>query len=464
MNNKLSITDLADQLFDSSDISKKEAIAFAKALFEIIEENLINDKIVKLKSFGTFKLIWVESRRIANVNTGEIQEIPGHYKTTFTPDAELSDTVNEPFAHLETIILDDEIIADEPIYENPLSTEEKEAIIETDNNTIREITPKLTLTPQESEKKETESTLLNPANVESTTILVNQPSVLNELTVNTDIPSLIVSPIKTVTSMKNEDEDPDLDNEIEEDEEYEKSDRAVIRWIIVVLILVLIAFAAYFLYFNSKGHKLNLSQNIPTYEELAKKDSADKAISSSDTSTAEVAMETPQKANQQVAKQQQNAAQVINRADQQKALASSTPKTDVKPAQNEAPASLSSKKEQKTASNIADKQTTEKITGEKANKLTVKADTETKPSKSGKKIATEVMKSGSRLTLMAQKYYGNKAFWVYIYQANKAKINNPNNVPVGTEVIIPAKETYSIDPNNKESVDRAKNMAKSILK
>ncbi|WP_243349298.1 HU family DNA-binding protein [Parabacteroides sp. FAFU027] len=466
MNNKLTITDLSDQLADASDISKKESVAFTKALFDIIEENLIKDKIVKLKSFGTFKLIWVESRRIANVNTGEIQEIPGHFKTTFTPDTELSDVVNEPFAHLETVVLDDEIIADEPIIILPASNIVQSQEIE---NSHKELTPKKKI---HQESKEEEPLLTSSLSDIVTTInnTIIQPSVTNENIESQNAPSLIVSPkpLKTVTTMKSEEEEPNLDNE-EEEEEYEKSDKKVIRWIIVVLILVLIAFAAYFLYFSSKGHKMNFTQNIPTYEEMAKQDSMDKAVSTSDTVTSMTATETQKKAIQQVENPKITTQPGPSLAIQQKTATSGTPKTDVKPAQNEAPASLSSTKEQKKESKpskiVANKNTENiAVEKEKTDKNAVKTKSETKNSKPGKKIATEVIKSGSRLTLLAQKYYGNKAFWVYIYQANKSKISNPNNVPVGTELIIPAKETYSIDPNNKESVDKAKNMAKSILK
>jgi nucleoid DNA-binding protein len=97
MNNKLLLSDVTDLLAQNAQISKIDAGAFLKVLFDIIEEQLLIDKIVKIKGLGTFKLIWVESRRIANVNTGEVQQISGHYKPTFTPDAALAEAVNEPF-------------------------------------------------------------------------------------------------------------------------------------------------------------------------------------------------------------------------------------------------------------------------------------------------------------------------------------------------------------------------------
>lgn len=77
-------------------------------------------------------------------------------------------------------------------------------------------------------------------------------------------------------------------------------------------------------------------------------------------------------------------------------------------------------------------------------------------------IATEVMKPGSRLTVLALKYYGDKIFWVYIYDANSKKIRNPNNIPVGTVLEIPSKERYDIDATNRESLNKARKLFAKI--
>lgn len=52
-------------------------------------------------------------------------------------------------------------------------------------------------------------------------------------------------------------------------------------------------------------------------------------------------------------------------------------------------------------------------------------------------IATEEIREGSRLTWLAYRYYGNKALWVYIYDANKDHLGNPNNIKTGTPIRIP---------------------------
>ena len=68
------------------------------------------------------------------------------------------------------------------------------------------------------------------------------------------------------------------------------------------------------------------------------------------------------------------------------------------------------------------------------------------------------------LSKMAQKHYGNQCFWVYIYQENKSKIKDPNNIPEGTRLVIPAKEKYGIDSHDKASRDKAKKIAYNLLK
>lgn len=62
----------------------------------------------------------------------------------------------------------------------------------------------------------------------------------------------------------------------------------------------------------------------------------------------------------------------------------------------------------------------------------------------------------TRLTLIALEHYGHKAFWVYIYEHNKAIITNPNNIQMGTELVVPDPALYGIDAKNPESVAKAK--------
>ncbi len=107
MNEKISIQELTEQFAESKGIQKKDAENYIKEFFKLIEKALNDERYVKIKGFGTFKLIEVDSRESINVNTGERIEIQGHTKITFTPDASLKDLVNKPFAHFESVVLNE---------------------------------------------------------------------------------------------------------------------------------------------------------------------------------------------------------------------------------------------------------------------------------------------------------------------------------------------------------------------
>lgn len=73
-------------------------------------------------------------------------------------------------------------------------------------------------------------------------------------------------------------------------------------------------------------------------------------------------------------------------------------------------------------------------------------------------IADVRVPDGGRLTLISQKYYGHKDFWVYIYEANKEKIQNPDKVEVGTLVRIPKLNPELINLDNSESLVYARKL------
>lgn len=78
------------------------------------------------------------------------------------------------------------------------------------------------------------------------------------------------------------------------------------------------------------------------------------------------------------------------------------------------------------------------------------------------KPVIETIRSGVFLTTLARKYFGHKAFWVYIYEENKDVIKNPNQVPIGTRLTIPSASKYDVDANNRTSVEKAKALAAKI--
>lgn len=138
MDNKLNLQDFAQLFAERSHMDNKLAAAFVKNVFEIVEEYIAKDKIVKIKGLGTFKLITVSDRESINVNTGERIVIAGHSKLSFTPDSALKDSVNRPFGDfISTEIKEGTSIADmERLPEETVSSYEDETIVnETSNNT-----------------------------------------------------------------------------------------------------------------------------------------------------------------------------------------------------------------------------------------------------------------------------------------------------------------------------------------
>ena len=104
---KLTIQDIAKVLSDRKGLSKNDASNFVNEMFDIIQQALERDMVVKVKGFGTFKIIDVDPRESVNVNTGERVLIEGHNKITFTPDQLLKEIVNKPFSQFETVVLNE---------------------------------------------------------------------------------------------------------------------------------------------------------------------------------------------------------------------------------------------------------------------------------------------------------------------------------------------------------------------
>lgn len=69
---------------------------------------------------------------------------------------------------------------------------------------------------------------------------------------------------------------------------------------------------------------------------------------------------------------------------------------------------------------------------------------------------------GDRLSRLALKKYGNKAFWVYIYEENRAQLKDPDNIPVGAVITLPAASKYQINAGDTNSINRALVLQRSL--
>ena len=110
---KISLNDLAQRLAEKSGISLQDAELFIRKMFDVANEVLQSDKLVKMKWLGTFKVMAVKDRESVDVNTGERIIIEGRDKISFTPDNILKEIVNKPFAQFETVVVNDGVDFDE---------------------------------------------------------------------------------------------------------------------------------------------------------------------------------------------------------------------------------------------------------------------------------------------------------------------------------------------------------------
>lgn len=81
-----------------------------------------------------------------------------------------------------------------------------------------------------------------------------------------------------------------------------------------------------------------------------------------------------------------------------------------------------------------------------------------------KDVLTDTIRRGYLIHDMAKRHFGSKDFWVYIYEENKEKIVNPNNMRGGEILVIPPANKYDIDPNNPESLRKARRIAGEVLR
>ena len=105
MNSRLLLTDISNALAADRGVSKRKAEMVARAMFDVIEEGLLRDQVVKVKGLGTFKLIVVSARESVSVNTGKRIQIESYTKVTFTPEKQIAELVNRPFRDFETVQL-----------------------------------------------------------------------------------------------------------------------------------------------------------------------------------------------------------------------------------------------------------------------------------------------------------------------------------------------------------------------
>lgn len=217
MDNKILLQDIADFLCYRSGITKREAEQFVRAFFEVIQQGLERDQYVKIKGFGTFKLVEVGQRESVNINTGERFQINGHTKVSFTPDTSLKDLVNRPFSHFQTVILNDETAIEEldacTVPEDSEQLNEEVSILESQIPATEgeENTSMINDKEAEANQSESEANQSESEQIISTEIEENEPKQEPEET-NEPMSKEVVTPIplsEVTTSLSNSEEEKD---------------------------------------------------------------------------------------------------------------------------------------------------------------------------------------------------------------------------------------------------------------
>ena len=256
---KYTIQQLAEILVKKNGLNEKEAQDFVVAIFEIVKEGLEQDKLVKIKGFGTFKIIDIDPRASINVNTGERVLIEGHQKITFTPDAVMKEMVNRPFSQFETVILNDGV---------DLSEIDRTYNFEPDNNTGVEESETEQDNTQETQDntQDTQDTQDTQAEVstEKTTIVEEpEPTIVEtteepeptivETTEEPEPPSITSEEVPAREAVANgpcdqEEEDDDDDDTASPDvfDDDSETSGSYWKWVVAAVVcLILMAAAAY---------------------------------------------------------------------------------------------------------------------------------------------------------------------------------------------------------------------------
>lgn len=405
MNNRLSIQDLALILSEQTGKSTEEALRFLQEFIAVVSEGVYNDKLVKVKGLGTFKIIRVEERASVSVNSGERFVIPSHYKFTFTPDKELKELVNKPFSLFDTVELNEEVdFSDVDVSAETSGAEEAaddsseeilpdgipEQAIEAPQTPEPEVKPEPAVeeeaVPQEEAKAESESEAETETTPEPEVEAEPEPKVEAETTPQEEAKAepKQAEPVSSVSGYK---------------EYRRKRRRSASRKLLFPIACLFVVIVLGIVYIVCLSGRTTVNKNW-------------------EPPMAEVGNPTPEAGMNPV----------------------SADSTGVTPPDS---ASLA------TDSVVAEPLVVEENQPEETPKSDI--------------LALVTIKAGDRLASFAKQYYGHKFFWVYIYQYNQDIISDPNNIPIGTELRIPDPGLYGIDATDRSSIDKAAALQSQIL-
>jgi nucleoid DNA-binding protein/nucleoid-associated protein YgaU len=424
---KISSQEIIDLVSTKAAVSKRAAEEFLKVMIATIEDALIAGEIVKIKNFGTFKLQWNEPRKSVNVQTGEAIILSGYHKVSFTPEAQLRDLVNEPFAHLEPISLDDDLIepvsvGTEPVLD-PLRTLNEQAseikdILAQINGLSKNIQVEDYFKIEETETKEPiEVKEIKEEEIEielPKQILQEDRAEFEEIQQEEEI-----QPVQQSNTFQIEEpafHETIYNQPIEEEVETiiiskpkEIKPKRRKAWIISILIIILLFGASSALYHLYSPAQTLFDKNYSKVKYLILKKSENISMTDMLNTVSGWFMAKPK--------------------------IQEVPETVVIPKDTSSMDSIELKPQVDSLQMLFDNPRVYPVF-----------------------IGSERIKRGSRLTIMSRRYYGNKNFWVYIYEANRNHIPNPDDIPVGTLIKIPKLDPRLIDASNERCIQKAKQL------
>lgn len=439
MDKKILLQNLADSVAERSGITKRKAEAFVRSFFEITEDGLLADGIVKVKGFGTTKIVAVGGRESVNINTGERFQIEGHDKVTFTPDTPFRDLVNRPFAHFTTTILADNL-DEEELAAASLLSQEPEPTPEEDAPEVEEVAPAVEeVTPAVEEEK---PAVVEKAPIEETEVPVVEEEVPveeeetpveeQEAPVEVEAPVEETTPTATIETEVETEEHPESSQTTETSEDMQQPIiiqntipesrtnwwRAGFIVLITLVLMTLSYFAGYYRVFCPCEWEDATEVFVDAPEIVTEGDSTVESNNESDRTTV----------NHQNAALDSPSQEVVATDEKAESLKLAEEKTAA-----ERLAAQRAAEDKKIAA--------EKAAAEKANAEKKLKDAARKyPQMEGEYLITGVlkvheMKSGDNLYKLARQAYGDKRLASYIVFHNN--ISNPDLVRTGQKIEIP---------------------------
>ena len=494
MNERLTIQDLIDLLAAKQGISKKDAEVFVKEFFLLIEQALEKDKNVKIKGLGTFKLIDVDSRESVNINTGERFQIKGHTKVSFSPDTSLRDTINKPFAHFETVVLNagtvledtpvemegeeedavlddvaaedmateevatEDVAADNPAVDIAVAEHIASADITTADVTTETVSTETVSTEDiTTECSVNENVLSQEATVETAVSIADSPeedtakqegpvepevSAESEGGAESDAPAqrehraqmeevhVADSQDVVLNAVEEEKAASAFNAELKEDNNPAPKEKSVLSYLIGAIVVVLLLCGGILVSLYYPDFLLSQSTEDESNTLLAAEQEVQPEIMYADS--------VGQKDSVQAAVKEVLPDTVVNKKTRSAEVAMPVSK---KKQREEVSAEKVNKSTPKTAPSTMSKaapSTTAKTTLPTTPKAT--SPTTYSDDVNYKIVGTKTnhtVKAGETLTRISLRYYGTKAMWPYIVKHNKGVIKNPDNVPYGTKIKIP---------------------------